>query len=346
MVISAALPSGSDQAPCFTVGVLGGFSISCDGVALDVDAWPRRGASLLRLLAVTPGHRRLREEVMETLWPETSPGMGGANLRCALYRVRRTLHPSIPPPIVSTSGWVSLNPACTWRIDLDRFEALVDCAGDDLERLAEATALVPADLLVEDRYAVWAEPVREHITRQWRAICLRLARLQGRCRPHQDAVRWCERVLERDPMDEEALRALLACLGAAERGSEALRRYDRFVRQLQAELEIPPSPETLALAARLKADLDRAAAQPTTAHLTDSDGGVHDSPSRLHGLRRRASCRRTLPPVRRERVDRIRCRWARRVDAGLHLRSGKPAPAPHLADGPTAAPDRRVTSVP
>jgi DNA-binding SARP family transcriptional activator len=280
-----------DVSACFTVRVLGEFSVSCNEVALDVDTWPRRGASLLRLLAVTPGHRRLREHVVETLWPEASPEMGGANLRCALYRVRRTLHPSTPSPIVSTSGWVLLNPTCTWRIDLDQFESLVDRAGDDPERLAEAAALVPTELLVEDRYAAWAEPVREHITRQWRAICLRLARLQGRGCSHQDAVRWCERILERDPLDEEALRGLLVCLGAAEHGSEALRRYHRFVRQLRAELSIPPCPETLSLAARLKADLDRAAAEPTQALLTYSDGWAHRSP-RVYGLRRRTSCRR------------------------------------------------------
>ena len=129
---TATTPSARDASPHYDVRVLGTFAISCDGERLDVRAWPRRGRSLLRLLATAPQHRRLRDEVIDTLWPEATPDAGFSNLRTVLHRVRRGMDPRLLPPMVLASGWILLNPDCHWEIDLDRFEKLVEGAGDDL----------------------------------------------------------------------------------------------------------------------------------------------------------------------------------------------------------------------
>ena len=260
--IATTSHSAAETSPRFDVRVLGGFSLLCDDVALDVGTWPRRGRTLVRLLATTPHHRRVRDEVVEILWSEATPEAGSGNLRCLLHRVRRALDPHLPPPMVLAHGWILLNPDCFWEIDLERFEELAQRAGENVELLQEAAELAGGEPLEEDRYEDWAAPVREHVYRQWRRICLHLASLHRVWGSREEAVRWFERVLGRDPIDEEALQGLLSALGEAGRATEALRRYEQFARRLEAELEVPPAAETLALAASLRSDLEHGGEQP------------------------------------------------------------------------------------
>jgi DNA-binding SARP family transcriptional activator len=50
------------------VRVLGGFEVNLDGHAVPAEAWRhRRGADLVKLLPLAPGHRLHREQVMAAL---------------------------------------------------------------------------------------------------------------------------------------------------------------------------------------------------------------------------------------------------------------------------------------
>lgn len=238
------------------------MSIACNGTPVDITGWPRRAGTLIRLLATTPERRRLRDEVEELLWPETTPEAAASNLRSLLHRVRRSFGPELPPPFVLARGWILLNPACAWEIDLDRFEDLAHCAGEDVALLQEAADLARAEPLPEDRYEDWAIPIRARVQERWRQICLRLARLERVWGTREQAVQWFERVLERDPLDEEALQGLLGALGEAGRGAEARRRYQDFAQRLQTELDAAPSADTLALVESLPVDAPAVTAAP------------------------------------------------------------------------------------
>jgi DNA-binding SARP family transcriptional activator len=61
------------------------------------------------------------------------------------------------------------------------------------------------------------------------------------------------RVLARDELHEDALRALMRCLAETGERSQALRVYRRFADRLRAELEVEPEEETTRLLARLQA---------------------------------------------------------------------------------------------
>jgi hypothetical protein len=53
--------------------LLGGFRVSVGSRTITQDAWRlRKAATLVKLLALTPGHRMHREQAMEALWPEAS----------------------------------------------------------------------------------------------------------------------------------------------------------------------------------------------------------------------------------------------------------------------------------
>lgn len=132
--------------------------------------------------------------------------------------------------------------------------------GDDVHRLRDAADLLQSEALDEDRYEDWAAPVRDRVHRTWRDVCLRIATLQRAGGSRAEALRQFERVLERDSLDEDAMRGLLSTLGEMGRTTEALRRYERFARHLASELDVPPDRETAVVVEALRQRLAHSSA--------------------------------------------------------------------------------------
>ena len=263
----------------FVVRVLGPSELAHDGVPMDVSAWQPRVRSLFLLIATAPGRRRLRDELIDTLWPDSTPETGPSNLRYTLHVLRRALGSLDPSPALFEQGWISLNPAYHWEIDLERFEELAGASADDVDALERAAALYRGEPLPENRYDEWTMAVREHAERTWRELCLRLGRVYRALGSYQQAGDWLDRVLQDDPLDEEAVQEVLACLIEMGRRAEALRRYQQFERHLREELDVPPAPETAALVEGLKGRADEAPALPRTPLVTSASPRVDIAPS-------------------------------------------------------------------
>src|SRR5918998_82824 len=76
------------------IGLLGGFSVTVGDRKVDESAWRlRKAASLMKLLALSPGHRLHRERVMDLLWPDLDPRAATNNL----HHARRILEPAKAP---------------------------------------------------------------------------------------------------------------------------------------------------------------------------------------------------------------------------------------------------------
>lgn len=72
--------------------MVGRFGVAVGDAVVPDDVWRRRKpAALLKLLALAPGHRLHREQLMDALWPDLDPGAAAANLRKALHQVRTAL---------------------------------------------------------------------------------------------------------------------------------------------------------------------------------------------------------------------------------------------------------------
>ena len=130
------------------IELLGGFRATVDDRPIPPDAWHRRrGADLVKLLALTPDHRLHREQLLEALWPDLPPGAGSANLRKALHFARRAL--GSDDAIVVEGELLSLWPSAEVTTDLAVFE---DAAREALrsgsaERCSAAADLATVDLL-------------------------------------------------------------------------------------------------------------------------------------------------------------------------------------------------------
>jgi DNA-binding SARP family transcriptional activator/tetratricopeptide (TPR) repeat protein len=230
------------------VRLLGGFDATVDGVPVAPDQWTRRQASsLVKVLALAPGRRLHREQVIEALWPGASVEAAGPRLHKAAHYARRALGGD-GAAIVLRNDMVALLPEGDVRIDVDDFRAR---AADAIqEGTVQAAEQVLADyegrLLPDDVYETWAEDARDSIG------VLRVDLLR-------QAERWDE-VLAEDATDEVAHLALIR--GHAERGDvrAALRQFERLDHALLRELGTTPSPE----AERLRARLQGQTARPAT----------------------------------------------------------------------------------
>ena len=200
------------------VRLLGRFEVLVDSRPIPADAWAqRRAADLVKLLALAPGHRMPRDEVLEMLWPQLGADSAAANLHKAASHARSALGDR--GAVVLRGGVVELAPAAEVTTDVERFER-----GDD--------SAYGGELLPDERYEQWTLGTRARL----RERQLALLRSEGR---------WDD-VLREDPADEEAHRALMrqhvasgdrpaargssACCATSSRGSARALRGDARAR--------------------------------------------------------------------------------------------------------------------
>ena len=206
------------------ITLLGGFEVRVDDEPVATAAWTHgRARDLVKLLALAPGHRLAREQVLDALWPQLGPDAALANLHKAAHHGRRAL--GHHGGVVLREALVLLAPeARVVETDVERFEATSD------------PELYRGELLPDDPYADWAEERR----RALRARYLDALRARGR---------W-EELADEDPADEVAERAVMRARFAAGDRRGALRAFDRLSAALEA-LGLRPGVETLALHARI-----------------------------------------------------------------------------------------------
>jgi DNA-binding SARP family transcriptional activator len=106
-------------------------------------------------------------------------------------------------------------------------------------------------LLPEWSGAEWTEDARERLRTRYARVLVAAARAARSRRDLTGAIDWAERALAEDPLDETALAVMLNALVEAGQGSEAKRRFHRFVVQCEEQIGARPGPELVALAGEL-----------------------------------------------------------------------------------------------
>src|SRR5688572_12880761 len=77
-----------------SIRLLGGFEVTVDGVAVPDAAWTRRQATtLVKVLALAPDRRLHREQVIDTLWPDSAVEEAAPRLHKVAHYARRVLGP-------------------------------------------------------------------------------------------------------------------------------------------------------------------------------------------------------------------------------------------------------------
>ncbi|MHB9752986.1 AAA family ATPase [Streptomyces sp. BYX5S] len=240
--------------PPLRLHLFGGFRATRDGGPEPAERWPRPSArTLVKLLAVTPGHRLHREQAMDICWPDADPSSATGSLRVALHAARHALEPELAPRaassyLTSDGGMLHLDPATVW-IDADAAEtaAQTALAGGGAAELAAALALFTGELLPEDRYAAWAEERRGRLALLRERLLLGLARAHLAQGAAAEAAAAAEQVLATSPAEELAHRVLIEASLRQGLRRRALHQYHVCREALDAELGVRPGPETEAL---------------------------------------------------------------------------------------------------
>src|SRR5215217_2120736 len=249
-----------DQQSAIRARLFGKVHIAIGETPLLDEVWPRRNARLLLLMLLSaPDHWLPRDQIIEALWPDSSPESVANSFYVAVHALRRVLEPAIrsgrKSSYVEVSGdIVALAPGAVAWVDVEAFDQELQAAGSDRrQHLANALALYAGDFLADEPYLDWPAARREQLRWQWRNAVLEYARLERDVGQPLLAIPAIERVLNGDPTDEAAYRALISALAAADRRDEALQQFDRCSAALHAELGVEPGAETCALVAAIRA---------------------------------------------------------------------------------------------
>ena len=195
------------------IQLLGAFTVHVDGNAVEAGQWRlRKAKALVAMLALAPGQRRHREQVLDRLWPDLEPVAAARNLHQTLYVARRTL----AGLGAGSDGLLAIRDeagrAGRRRPGRRRCPAVrsvrprqaLDC-GDEAS-LRAAADLYSGDLLPDLPDADWLTARRDELRETHREVLVKLASTRAQRAP-EEALVILTRALESDPLHEGAVRA-------------------------------------------------------------------------------------------------------------------------------------------
>lgn len=209
---------------------------------------PISGSKRLGLLAyLTLAHPRgfhRRDTVVGLFWPETDQKHARNALSNMLHQLRR----SLGPEVVETRGTEEVG------IVRDRLRCDALAFEEALEegRPAEALELYRGDLLeglyvggASPRFDHWLTGERGRLRTRAAEAARGLIRVSERAEDLSEAIRWARRAVQVEPLDERAVRDLMALYMRDGNPVAARRAYDELADALAREFEMEPSAETL-----------------------------------------------------------------------------------------------------
>lgn len=234
----------------------------------------RKELALLFYLA-TEGGQHAREKLSALFWPESGEERSRAALRNALSGLRRTLREGAEEGAsylrVGSNSTVGLDPASGMELDLRLLKAVSNAARVPVEAPGGETRVILEELrtaatayrgeFLEDfslddvpDFEYWAGLEREGWRRRAEAVFDRLSGLELGSGEVNEAIATAERWTHHAPLSEAAyLRLMEACFASGD-GAAALRAFAACRQTLGERLGVEPSPETQALAARIRAE--------------------------------------------------------------------------------------------
>ncbi len=243
-------PGGGIEA--VRVWLLGDFRVTVGDRSIGEEQWHlKKAASLIKLLALAPGHQLHREQASDFLWPDLRPEAATNNLHQALHVARRTLEPPAPPGAASRylqlrGGRLALCAQGELWIDVEAFEEATALARHTLEPAAfrAAIELYRGELLPQDRYEGWVERRRAELRGAYLSLLLELAGLYEERGQFGEAIAALSRLVAQEPTQEEAHAGLMRLYALSGRPHQALVQYASLREILSRVLDKDPGDDT------------------------------------------------------------------------------------------------------
>lgn len=213
-----------DEIPKLELSLVGTFCLKVLGQTIDLTD---RHKAILAMLAL--GYDR--EVIGEALWPETDSKKVLNNLHVQLNLLRKLIEPWNLKTYLSEAG-LERSECDLWLLQ----EALEKADAQKVLELYKEPLAPGVDLALLDEAR---DALRQHV----------LDLLFEAAEVAKQPANYLERILELDPLFEEALQLLLKDLLKRGRRREAQRRLHSFAARLKREMALEPLAETLALLA-------------------------------------------------------------------------------------------------
>jgi DNA-binding SARP family transcriptional activator/predicted ATPase len=248
-----------------SIHLLGPFQVTQDGQPVTSFEYDKVRA-LLAYLVVEKQRPHRREALAGLLWPDKSEKAAHDSLRNALSRLRHALgdSQSNPPFLITNREEIQLNPASNTWLDVAVFSSLLDecnhhahpgigACPECLEHLSQAAALYQGSFLAGFflsnalAFEEWCTVKREQLQRQSFQALQQLVDAHTRRNELSQALPYAYRLVELEPLDEEANRQLMRLLAMHGQRNEALAQYEALQQLLESELGVQPDQDSQAL---------------------------------------------------------------------------------------------------
>lgn len=248
---------GGRDDPVLKVYLLGGFRL-LDGERVVTTINTPRLQALLAYLALHRHTPQPRAHVAFLFWPDSTEAQARTNLRYLIHQLRQAL-PQADQFLHTSDGLLQWQTDAPLTLDVADFEQALTGA-DQAERtgnltetratLERAISLYQGDLL-PSCYDDWLLSERERLSQMFSAALERLFLLLETERDYRPAIRYVQRLLQHDPLQEATYRHLMRIYALSDDRAGALRVYHNCVTILQREMNVEPSPATYRLYQRL-----------------------------------------------------------------------------------------------
>lgn len=199
-----------------------------------------------------------KEQVGVAFWPEATSAQLRNSFHVTLHRLRKAL--GVPEWITLNKDRYAMDPLAIAEFDVGLFEESISHARKALRRgESDATGLLErslshyrGDFLDGEPAGDWHLEFRDRLQRMYVEGLMELGAALSRDERHARASEVYRKVLARDDLHEEAVRALMCSLVRQGERAPALRLYQKFRERLQLELEADPDEETTELFQRIQ----------------------------------------------------------------------------------------------
>jgi LuxR family transcriptional regulator, maltose regulon positive regulatory protein len=238
--------------PALTVRSLGRFHLARDGHAL-APCSARKAIAVFRYLLTRADCMAYKEELVESIWPESPSKEAAHRLHVAISTLRQYLDTASGESyLLLAAGWYRINPEAELTDDVAIFKQNINQANrlwndrelDSADRAyTRAIDSYGGDYCVADLDFSWASCEREHLLDGYLTAMYRLGRLRLQRHRYEEAIECLSRLLDRDCYREDVHFNLMHCYCLLGRRWQAVQQYMKCRELLEDALGLSPTPK-------------------------------------------------------------------------------------------------------
>jgi LuxR family transcriptional regulator, maltose regulon positive regulatory protein len=243
-----------DSHPGYSLRIqtLGTFRVWLGEKEIEERDWQRgKAKELLQLLVTKFGRSLSKEDIFEMLWPEQDEKSCARDLKVSLNALNNALEPerkarSAPFFIYREGSSYGFNQHIRLELDALIFEEWIQGGLEEknqekaIQFLLKGLTLYKGEYLPERKYDDWCLNTREKLLVLFLRGAEKLAQLSVSAQDYNQAIYWCEQIIDKDYTWEEAYRLLMFCYYKKNNRSYSIKWYKKCCDILESEIGVQP----------------------------------------------------------------------------------------------------------